>query len=317
MTVLITGATGLIGRAVTGRFLHIGAEVRVLTRRPHRAREMFGEAVGIVEWHPMTELPPDRAFQDVDLVVHLMGEPVRGRWSQTKRERVRASRVVTTEKIADAIAGKPVRLLSASSFAIYPGQLGESYDERAPLGEPASFVKSMIHDWELAAFRAHEQGASVAILRFGMVASPGGYPNWMVEAFAAGRGVLPGDGAQIVPVVDIEDVSLMVLWAAGHPEIQGPVNCVAPSNLPMSTVVEKVSAAAGRGPRLKVSPRLARFLLGPNAEYFVPSYDIKPHVAIQAGYEFLHPDANEILGRALQGSGAAAAGPADGTASET
>lgn len=301
MTVLVTGATGMIGKAVVDRFLRASSRVRVLTRRPHRARATFQDSVEVLEWHPMTEDLPANSLAGIDLVIHLMGEPVRGRWNKAKRERVRNSRVVTTRKLADAITGGSVRFICASSFGVYPGIHGDVYDEATPIDEATSAVRSIVRDWELAAFSAHERGASVAILRIGMVAGLAGYPSGMVRDFAAGRGLAFGDGKQLVPIVDIDDVSLMVLWAAGQPNLQGAINCVAPSNISHGRVVERVVETAGRRPRLTASPRIARLVLGPSADYFIGSYNVQPRVALEAGYRFLYSNAEDILDRALAG----------------
>ena len=300
MAILITGATGLIGRALANRLLGVGVGVRVLSRRPHRIREYFGDKVDFFEWHPMTETPPSVAFAGIDVVVNLMGEPVRGRWTREKKRRIRDSRVVSTAKIVAEIGARPIRLINASSFAIYPGKPGEAYTETSPLGPAKSFIQSVARKWEATALEASH--ASVALMRFGMVTGPDAYPRGYVRRFARGRGIMPGTGDQIVPLIDIDDVVLMLIWAASRPELTGPINCVAPQLARLSAVIERVEALTGRKRRMTTPPWFSRMISGPSAVYHLGSWDVRPDAALAHGFEFLRPDAEAILEHALPGS---------------
>ncbi len=144
MAVLITGATGRIGRVLTGSLVNAGLPVHVLTRRPHRAHEYFGASVTIFEWHPINEPVPKGALQGVDTIIHLMGDPLSGKATADKLQRLTQSRVISMRRLAEAVAseqssagqiqtgqiqtdqaqagsdGRPVRLILASSTGIYP-----------------------------------------------------------------------------------------------------------------------------------------------------------------------------------------------------
>jgi NAD dependent epimerase/dehydratase family enzyme len=102
-----------------------------------------------------------------------MGEPVGGRWTKSKKARIVTSRVTSAQKLARAIGGAPVRLISASSFGIYPGQRGEVYTEETRLDAPRkTFIQSTLRAWENAALSATEGETKVTVIRFGMVAGP-------------------------------------------------------------------------------------------------------------------------------------------------
>jgi uncharacterized protein len=121
MTVLITGATGLVGRALTQSLVDAGIAVRAVTRRPHRALETFDRRVTAFEWHPRTEPFPAPALEGVERIIHLMGEPLYGPLTLETRARVIASRHVPTRRPIEALGRTRVHLIAASSAAVYGG----------------------------------------------------------------------------------------------------------------------------------------------------------------------------------------------------
>ncbi|NJM34250.1 MAG: NAD-dependent epimerase/dehydratase family protein [Rhodomicrobium sp.] len=231
---------------------------------------------------------------------HLMGEPVGGRWTKAKKARIVTSRVTSAQKLARAIGGRPVRLISASSFGIYPGQRGDIYTEETKLDAPRkTFIQSTLRAWENAALSATEGDAKVTVIRFGMVAGPEAYPKKLVRLFQRAGGVIVGDGEQIVPIVDIEDAVRMMRWAAQGHVGEGVFNCVSP-NLPRyQDVAEAIAAKLGKPVKLRIPDWLARPILGGSADYFLLSYDIRPAKAMARGFGFSHDQPKDILARAL------------------
>lgn len=300
MSIVITGATGRIGQATMALLRQTGAPIHVLSRHLARATDMFGEYATVHEWHPLSSPPPATAFKGAEVVINLMGEPVAGRWSKIKQQRVVASRVGGTEKIVHAIRDHRVRLVNASSFGIYPGLQGENYDETTPLQAPANVVQTMIQDWERAALKARRSGHSVAVMRYGMISGETAYPQALAKSCSKGLGMRMGDGTQTVPLVDINDAARMTVWAATVPEVEGPINAVAPTSISLEKILERIEAATGRPARIKLPEWAARTWLGPSAPYQLGSYDIAPNVAQRGGFQFAHPEASDILGDALR-----------------
>ena len=316
MTVLITGATGRIGREVTRRFLAAGRPVRVLTRRPHRAGEIVSPgtdaAPDIHEWHPSTEPVPMAALEGVSVLVHLMGETLEGRWTTEKKERLVESRVVTTRKIAEAaVAARVPYLVSASSFAVYRGARGEVYDEGSPLGAPKGFYRTLVHDWEAAAREAEHGGVRVCRVRVGLVTGPGAWPRELVRAFARGLGVRYGDGQQIVPVVALEDAARMLVWAAEEADLAGPLNCVAPYGMRLESALGLIAEATGRAQRLRIPAWAVHLLHGARAPLLTGSYNIRPKVALARGFTFSYPRAVEAVKETVAAMVAEMQGPRD------
>jgi uncharacterized protein (TIGR01777 family) len=309
MTILITGATGLIGKALTKTYLADKTPVRILTRAPERAGTMFGSNVTAFAWTPAKDPVPQAALERVQTVFHLMGEPVSGRWTPEKKAQIIASRVTAAEKIAAALEGRPVRLISASSFGIYPGRHGAIYEETAPLAPPTTEIQSILQNWERAALSASRPPVTHAnVVRFGMVCAKDGYPKKLVRLFRRGIGFVAGSGEQIVPIVDIDDAVGILRWVASGQAGDGPVNCVSPHTPSFAEVAGIIARCLGKPVRFKVPEWLARSILGGSADYFLLSYNVRPKLALERGYNFRVTDPERILTRAILGNTAAFAG---------
>jgi nucleoside-diphosphate-sugar epimerase len=135
MTILVTGGTGLLGRAVVQSLIDQGVRPRVVTRRPHRALEYFDHRVTAFEWHPRTEPLPAPALEGIERIIHLMGEPLAGPLSREKRDRITASRRGGTRHIAETLR-HPVHLILASSTAVYGYGEGPAVTETSTVRPP-------------------------------------------------------------------------------------------------------------------------------------------------------------------------------------
>jgi uncharacterized protein (TIGR01777 family) len=299
MSILVTGAAGLLGQAIAKSFAADGVPVKLVGRSTDRLKAIYGGSCQAIAWDPATEDFPQRVLGGVRTVYHMMGEPVGGRWTRAKKKRIVTSRVTSAHKLAQAIAGRPCRLVSASSYAIYPGRRGETYDETPRPTEKCSFIQATIRAWENAALSAASGGAStVTIVRFGIVCGPGAYPKKLVTLFKRGMGMIVGDGDQVVPIVDIDDAVAMMRWVAER-NIDGVINCVAPQSPRFRQVAEAVAQAVEKPIRLRLPEALARPILGGSADYFLLSYDMRPTRALAQGFTVRYPEPRPILARAL------------------
>lgn len=301
MAVLISGATGLIGQALTRSFLEDKEEVRVLTRNEENARAILGDGIRAFSWQPGTQDLPTNVIHGVKIVVHLMGEAVGGRWTSAKIDRIIQSRVISAEKLANAFRGHPCRFVSASSFGIYPGRRGEIYDETDRLGAPNTRIQQILQAAEKAVASAAAAETKVNMVRFGMVCARDGYPKKLVRLFQKKVGFIVGDGEQIVPIVDVDDAVAMLRWVASGQAGEGPVNCVAPQLPKFNEIASSIVANAGGKVRFTIPTWLARPLLGGSADYFLLSYDVRPRKALDRGYNFRQSDPGQILKRAVTG----------------
>lgn len=301
MAVLVTGASGFVGRAVATSYLASGSALHVLGRDAGKLRALYGDRARIFTWDPAEPGDfPEAALDGVDVVFHLMGEPVGGRWTKRKKSRIITSRVTSAQLLGRALNGRPVRLVSVSSFGVYPGKRGEVYTEESKFdAQGQTFIRSTLRAWEKAALAAAGGDTKVSVIRCGIVCAPEGYPKKLARLFARTGGLIVGDGEQIVPIVDLDDVVAMMRWAAEGGAGDGVVNCVAP-NLPrFREVAETIAATLKKPTRGTIPDWLARPLLGGSADYFLLSYDIRPMRALAQGFEFRHDQPADILRRAL------------------
>jgi hypothetical protein len=194
MRTLITGATGLIGRALVSR---VGSAV-VLSRHPEQAAQRLG-SVEAYAWSAEAGPPPVAALRGVDTVFNLAGEPVaEGRWSADRKRRIRDSRVLGTRHLVAGLAAadpKPKVLVSASAVGFYGDRGDEVLDEASPRG--SGFLADVCVEWEREALAAQKLGVRVVSVRIGIVlAAEGSALEKMLPLFRLGVGGRTGMDAR-------------------------------------------------------------------------------------------------------------------------
>src|ERR1700733_11829729 len=158
MRVVVTGATGLIGRTLIGALSDRGDDVVALSRDEWRASRVLGEGVEARTWaKPTEEPPPDTALAGADAVVHLLGEPVAQRWTAQSKEVIRDSRVSATRHLVDGLLAldgdrRPAVLVSQSATGYYGPRGDQPLTEDAPAGD--DFLAQVVGAWEREALHA-------------------------------------------------------------------------------------------------------------------------------------------------------------------
>lgn len=299
LTVLVTGASGLVGQALTA-FLSTGG---------HRVRRLGRGAPGPEDfrWDPARgELDP-AALHGVDAVVHLAGEPIAGaRWSAAQKRRILESRVQTTALLAERLAAMPERprvLVSASAVGIYGSRGDTPLPEATPLhgGTDLMFVEQVGQAWEGATTAAEQAGIRTVHARIGLVVTPaGGALQKMLLPFQAGVGGRMGDGRQYMSWIGIDDVVGAIHHAIGTPALTGPVNFAAPIPL-TNTEFTRVLGQVLRRPTLFPVPAAAlRLAVGEMAdELLLASVRVIPERLRASGYEFRHGELETVLRHVL------------------
>jgi uncharacterized protein len=297
MRTLVTGATGLIGRALVDRL----ESAVVLTRDPARAKNTF-PTVESYAWTPEAGPPPAAALDDVDVVFNLAGEPVAvGRWTADKKRRIRDSRVLGTRNLVaglSAMANRPRVLVSASAVGYYGDRGDEELVETSPAGR--GFLAEVCADWEREALAAANLGVRVVCARLGIVlAQGGGALARMLTAFRLGAGGKLGDGRQWMPWIHLDDVIGILLHASQDPRIQGAINAVGPRPVTNAEFTPSLARALHR-PAFLTVPKLAlRLAFGEMGEILTDSQRVSPKVTEQTGYAFQHADLDSALKAAL------------------
>jgi uncharacterized protein (TIGR01777 family) len=288
MKALVTGATGLVGREL---LRHLEGAV-VLTRNVAESERRLGAGVSARAWQPSREPAPAAAFDGIDAVFHLAGEPVAaGRWTPERTLRIRDSRVLGTRHLVATLSTLPAlpRVLVCASGIDFYGDRGDAeLREGSPRGQ--GFLSDVCEAWEAEARAAENVGVRVVLARFGLVlAARGGALERMLPPFRLGVGGKLGDGRQWLPWVHLDDAVGLLLHAARDERLRGPLNVVAPEAVTNAEFTRALGQALGR-PALLSVPRLAlRVLFGEISQALLDSRRVVPAVALETHYEFRHP----------------------------
>ncbi len=296
MRVLVTGATGFIGRRLCHHLTQTGLTVRVLTRDPGAAPARLPgieRAYGLPETG--AELP-DEALVGVDTVVHLAGETVSGRWTIAKRHAIEASRTAGTAALVRAIARaspRPQALVCASAIGYYGDRGDEPLVEESLPGR--GFLAGVCRAWETEAARAEELGTRVVRLRTGIVLDPaGGALRSMRPLFRAGLGGPLGSGRQWWAWIAMDDLIGLYAQALDR-DWTGPVNAVSPDPVRQRGFARCLGRALGR-PALLPAPAFAlRVVLGGFASELLSSRRVEPRAALRHGFAFRAPRLGDAL----------------------
>jgi uncharacterized protein (TIGR01777 family) len=231
MKVLVTGATGFVGKRVVEALLRAGDEVVVLTRNVAKGALELGNKPKYFLWSDTSSLPPMQAFEGVQGVVHLLGEGIADkRWDEEQKKKIHDSRIFSTRRLIEAMKTMKVRpsvLVSASAVGIYGNRNDEEITEDSTVG--SDFLANLCKEWEQEAVRAKELGIRVAVIRTGVVLGEnGGALKKMLPIFKLGAGGPVGSGKQYMSWIHVDDLAMMYVEALKNQKVEGPYNGTAP-----------------------------------------------------------------------------------------
>lgn len=307
--IVVTGGTGFVGKALVTSLAERGDEVVVLSRGGRDDGAFGGRtrpgSITVATWTPSATGEWTRRLDGADAVVHLAGAGVMDeRWTDTRKETLRSSRIRTTELVSDAIARaerKPRVLVSASAVGYYGVQTADrTVHEDAPPG--TDFLAVLCRDWEAAADRARSAGVRVVHPRIGLVLGKGGgMLGRMVPAFKSFAGGPVGAGKQYMPWIHRRDVVRAIEYAIGTESLGGPCNLTAPEPVTMNDFAAALGKALGRPAKVRVPAFAVKLAFGEAAEVLLTGQRALPTRLVESGYAFLFPELESALADILAG----------------
>jgi uncharacterized protein len=284
--VAITGASGLIGGALSAFLRRRGDEVLRLVRRAPQAPDE-------VRWDPARGLLEADDLRGVTAVVHLAGAGVGDRrWTPSYQQEILRSRVDGTQTMARALAelaerGQAVRFVSGAAVGYYGDRGDEVLTEQSEPGQ--GFLAEVVRAWEAAADPARQAGLSVVHSRTGLVFAPGGgaVARMLPLARVGVNGPL-GSGRQWWPWISLPDTVRALAHLVDHPEVQGPVNVVGPAPLHQVAIARELGRQISRPAVLPAPAFGIRLVLGGFADEVLTSKRAVPTALLESGFVHEH-----------------------------
>lgn len=288
-TVCVMGSTGFLGRALCAALEQSGA---IVHRYSRSARP------GFARWDPPSGQIDLEPLESADAVVNLAGEDIAAsRWSHSRKQLLRDSRIVSTQLLAKTLAQldrRPSVLVNASAVGYYGHRGPDAVFEQSPVGH--GFLPELCQAWESAAAPAAHAGVRVVYPRFGIVLSThGGALARMLPAFKLGVAGRFGTGQQFMPWITLSDAVSVIRFLLSASEISGPVNAVAPEAITNEEFTETLGRALHRPTILPVPVFALKAALGELSQILLEGANVRPQVLEETGFRFDLPRLEDAL----------------------
>ena len=294
MHTIITGGTGLIGRALIHSLVADGHTVTVLTRSPQKHQGNLPPGVTAVGWDGKTAAGWGHLANGADAIVNLAGEGIAdGRWSEERKQRILQSRVDAGKAVVAAVAQaetKPRVVVQASAVGYYGVGDDTPLPESSPPGN--DFLGQVCFDWEASSAEVERMGVRRAIIRTGIVLSTkgGAFPKLLLPFHLFAGGPI-GSGQQYFPWIHIDDQVRAIRFLMENESASGPYNLAAPNPPTNKEFVQKLGKAMGRPALLPVPSIAFKILFGEMSTVLLDGQRAVPQALEAAGFGFSYPEA--------------------------
>ena len=293
-TILITGGTGLVGKALTKRLTEKNYEVIILSRSLKDVATQ--KKVSYALWNVKDKQIDVEAVKKADAIIHLAGAGVMDKkWTEEYKQEIRDSRINSSELILDTLKNnvhKVQVIVSASAIGWYgeDKNLGYSFTENDPADK--AFLGEVCKEWEKSIEPATEMGIRVVKLRTGIVLSEtgGAYPEFK-KSIKFGVASILGAGKQMISWIHIDDLCREYIFALENDTMQGSYNAVAPN--PVNNKVMTLAIAEKMKGKFYIPLHIPQFvltvLLGQRSVEILKSATVSTDKIVQVGFQFLYP----------------------------
>ncbi len=297
MHILITGATGFIGKDLCKYWLSAGHQITALVRDLSAAKKKLPNVTYI------TTLDDLDNNETLDAVVNLAGAPIADHlWTDKYRSLLLESRVSTTSNLVALVRRletKPSVVISASAAGFYGRRGGEVLKEHEP-PQPI-FMSNLCSRWESAAAPIEEMGVRLVIPRISVVlGADGGALPKLVRPIKFGMGAVTGSGEQYFPWIHKVDLIRFFNHMLTTEALSGPVNAVAPDAVSNAQFNKALTKTLKRPLLIRVPEGILKLILGEMADLFVAGQHMSAKKALSSGFEFKYPNLTSALKNLLR-----------------
>jgi uncharacterized protein (TIGR01777 family) len=291
--VIISGATGFIGRSLTSSLAQAGYEVVVLTRNPGKATGLFGERIRTAGWDGRTSSGWLELASGALAIINLAGENIgAGRWTPKKKGAIVRSRRDAGHAVVDAIRqarAKPKVLIQASAVGYYGSRAGEELDESSPSG--GGFLAGLAQEWEGSTAEAENLGVRRVVVRSGLVLdAEGGVLPRFLRQFRFFAGGPLGSGRQWLSWIHRQDEVAAIRFLLEREDLARVFNLAAPQPLTMKEFARTLGREMHRPALFRIPAVVLRLFLGEMAEETIlVGQRVVPRALLRAGFEFRYP----------------------------
>ena len=297
MKIFMTGGTGFVGKTLTRKLVKQGHQVTVLTRKISEA-SIPEKGVSLIEGDPTTEGAWQEQVSHHKTMINLAGASILRRWTREAKTMIRNSRILTTKNLVKAMRAckdTETTLISASAVGYYGFRGDEQLDESCTPGN--DFLAQLARDWEAEALQARQYGVRVLICRIGIVlGTRGGALGQMIPLFNKGLGSPLGSGEQWFSWIHEQDLVRIYLFLLDQKDLEGPVNCTAPSPVKNREFTKALGEALKKPTVMPAVPGfMLKIIKGEFGNVLLKGQRVVPKKLSDAGFDFQFPRITDAL----------------------
>lgn len=294
-TILITGGTGLIGKALSESLTEQGHHVRILSRTPRA-----GAKIPEFYWNVEKQEIDGKAFDGVEHIVHLAGIGVADkRWTEKRKQEIISSRVDSMKLMTDTVKQKGLHLKSftgASAIGIYGMGVSEQIFSEDDRGQE-DFLWKTCELWERSYDQIKALSDKTCILRIGVVLSEkGGALKRLLPIFKAGLGSPIGNGKQYMPWIHLDDMVALIVESLFNPAVEGVYNAVATEHITNAYFSKSIARTLSKPYFMPAVPAFAmKLLYGEMANVLLRGVRASNQKLLNTGFRFRFPELKPAL----------------------
>lgn len=296
MKILITGATGLIGKSLVKLLIKKGYSIHYLTTSKNKI--VHENNYKGFYWNPNNNEIDTDCFDGVQVIIHLAGSSISKRWTASYKNEILESRVQSTVFLYESLKENKITLkhfIAASGTAIYPENFENPHQESTTLIEN-SYLANVVVEWEKSINLLKSISENVAIIRTGVVLDKNGgaFPQ-MIKAIKFGFGAVISNGNQYIPWIHLDDIVGIYVFVLEN-KLDGIYNAVAPNPVTNRDFTKKVALKLNKLLWLPNVPSfMIKFILGEMSYLVLNSKNISSDKIIKSGYSFDYPTIEYVL----------------------